>query len=106
MFPDLKNDDDSTECRRVSKWFNERYKVKKGIGAGKSFHSFRRTVINEMSRNGASDSEIREIIGHKPDKADTLNKHYKDSMSIQEKNRLINSCIIYESCNFPWRKKE
>lgn len=89
LFPELKNEDNATKSRRVSKWFNERYKIKKGIDREKSFHSFRRTFINEMSRNGASDSDIREMIGHKPEKSDTLNNHYKDEMSVQAKWKLI-----------------
>ena len=104
LFPELKNEDNATKSRRVSKWFNERYKIKKGIDREKSFHSFRRTFINEMSRNGASDSDIREMIGHKPEKSDTLNNHYKDEMSVQAKWKLINDCIKYEGCEFPWRK--
>ncbi len=105
VFPELKSEEASTNVKRVSKWFNERYRVKKGFGKGYSFHSLRRTFINEMSRNGASDADIREIIGHKPIKSDTLNIHYKDEMTINQKNQLLKQYIRYDECNFPWLDK-
>jgi integrase len=103
LFSDLKSNDSTTNSKRVSKWFNERYKIRKEVEKGTSFHSFRRTFINEMSRNGALDYQIRDIIGHKPDRSDTLNNHYKDGLTVLEKWKLINQCIRYESCTFPWR---
>ena len=103
LFPELKETDGTTNSKRVSKWFNERFRTGCGIGKGKSFHSFRRTFINEMSRNGASDSEIRTIVGHKPDKNDTLNNHYKDALSTEEKAVLIKKYIRFEGHTFPWR---
>ncbi|MDO8948008.1 MAG: tyrosine-type recombinase/integrase [Desulfocapsaceae bacterium] len=103
LFPELKRQDGTTNSKRVSKWFNERFRVKNEIGTGKSFHSFRRTFINEMSNNGATDSEIRMIVGHKPDKQDTLNNHYKDELSIKDKSLLIKKYIRYKDYSFPWR---
>ncbi|MGR0482051.1 MAG: tyrosine-type recombinase/integrase [Candidatus Electronema sp. V4] len=102
LFPELKETDGTTNSKRVSKWFNERLRKSCCIGKGKSFHSFRRTFINEMSRNGASDSETRSIVGHKPDKNDTLNNHYKDELSTEEKAVLIKRCIKFEGHRFPW----
>lgn len=48
LFPELKEADGTTNSKRVSKWFNERFRTSCGIGKGKSFHSFCRTFINEM----------------------------------------------------------
>jgi integrase len=103
VFPELKNENLTTKVKRVSKWFNERYRVQKGLNKGFSFHSLRRTFINEMSKCGAADADIRLIIGHSPLKSDTLNRHYKDDLSVKDQYNLIVNHVKYVTCTFPWR---
>lgn len=69
LFPELSKRRDGYGMT-VSKWFNERYKVKCGVtkpanGARLDFHSFRHTFVNTLKQLQVNPDLIRELDGHK-----------------------------------------
>lgn len=57
---------------RVSKWFNERYRIRCGIvptedGRMKDFHSFRTTFITDLRHKKVHDMMMKQVVGHKID---------------------------------------
>lgn len=62
LFPELHQRRDGYG-QTVSKWF-QRYKVRCGIGKGKTFHSFRHTFITHLKHKQVDQVMIHELDGH------------------------------------------
>ncbi len=76
LWPDLEKGSDGYFSSTFSKWFS-RYKRKIGITNSRvTFLSFRHTVINHLKQSGVSESEIKELVGHK-DSSITLGRYGK-----------------------------
>ncbi len=66
LFPELQQRRDGYG-QTVSKWFNERYKVKCGIvkdDRKKDFHSFRHTFINALKQARVDTEMLAQVVGH------------------------------------------
>lgn len=64
LFPALKKQRDGYS-QAVQKWFNARYRVSVGVTQkGKSFHSFRHTVANQLKQKDVDSKKIGAILGH------------------------------------------
>lgn len=89
LFPELKRTSDG-HGKLVSKWFNERYKVKCGVTATnderKDFHSFRHTFINALKQNRAEGTMLAELVGHEVDSMTmgTYGKRYAPRVLLEE----------------------
>lgn len=70
LFPELKKGRDGYS-QDASKWFS-RYRAKCGVnGNGKTFHSFRHTVLNHLKQRDAIKEKIAAIAGHKDESITT-----------------------------------
>lgn len=74
LFPELRQQRDGYG-QTVSKWF-QRYKVKCGIEAGKTFHSFRHTFITHLKHKQVDPFMIHELDGHTID-SETMGRYGK-----------------------------
>jgi integrase len=68
LFPELKKGRDGY-AKSVSRWFNEKYKVRCGIekdvdGRMKDFHSYRKTLINHLQRKNVPFYKLKQVMGH------------------------------------------
>jgi integrase len=99
LFPELTRRRDGYG-QTVSKWFNERYKVKCGItpppnGAKLDFHSFRHTFVNELKQQQVNPDLIRELDGHK--KGDMTMDRYGKAFG----PRLLLDAVLLLSYGYP-----
>jgi integrase len=68
LFPELKKGRDGY-AKSVSRWFNEKYKIKCGIekdadGRMKDFYSYRKTLINHLQRKNVPFHKLKQVMGH------------------------------------------
>lgn len=87
LFPELVKGRDGYG-KSVSRWFNEKYKIKCGIekdadGRMKDFHSFRTTFINHLQRKRVPFFMLKRVVGHSIGKDVTL-KHYTEKSTPKE----------------------
>lgn len=69
LLPDIPDDDTRPKTEKISRWFNEVYKISCGIqpdptGARKVFHSFRHTAITKATGAGIAIQHCQQVFGH------------------------------------------
>ena len=100
VFPDLKRKGIYRHGKKVSSWFNDRYRKKCGIksisGRLKDFHSFRVTFITDLARKKVPDAMLSQTVGHSIGKTETVTTYLDDYKEKQIYDEIISKVDFHK----------